>query len=86
MNSREFIYDIKKFNKRKLSELQHKIRTVLKCYTVVDFRLNEDDNTFSFKKNYMIRGVRMEDNKESRGNYTYEELDETKCKIIITIF
>lgn len=57
----------------------------MNCYTISEFKLNETDNTFSFKKNYKINGLRINDNKILTGNYTFEELLEEKCRITITV-
>ena len=85
MTSKEFILDSNRFQSRTLTTLQHKLRVVLKCYTVTDFQLDEGDNSFTFKKSYMIRGVRMNDPKEYAGHYIYQEIEEGKCKVLINV-
>jgi hypothetical protein len=85
MTARDFIIDSKKFNRRKLTELQHKIRTVLKCYTATEFTLNENDNTFTFKKSYRIKGIRIDDPKTHSGTYTIEDLGDGNYKLRIII-
>lgn len=47
----EFTTETKRFNKRIKSDLQHKLRVALKCYTILNFQLNED-KTFSFNAKY----------------------------------
>jgi len=42
-----FEIDKKKFDRRALSEVQHKLRPALKCYTVKQFTLDEE-GIFSF--------------------------------------
>lgn len=85
MTARDFIMEAKVFNKRKLTELQHKLRVVLKCYTVTGFFLNENDNTFTFKKSYMIRGKRLDDQNECSGFYQAEDVGDNKLKIRIVV-
>jgi len=57
----------------------------MNCYTVSEFHMNEDNNTFSFRKNYMINGKRFEDKKILTGNFLVEEIDEQQCRITITV-
>ena len=47
---KDFKIKQKVFRRRKLSTLQHKLRVLMKCYTVVDFDCDEENNSFSFKK------------------------------------
>ena len=82
---KQFILNLNKFRRRTKTELQHKLRVVMNCYTVSEFQLNENDNTFSFRKNYRINGVRLEDKKILTGSYSFEEMEDEKCKIIITV-
>lgn len=57
----------------------------MNCYTISNFQLNENNNTFSFTKNYRINGKRLEDKKTLTGNYTHEIISEEECKITITV-
>lgn len=83
--TKQFIFSYPKFQRRKRTTIQHKLRVVMNCYTVSEFQMNEENRTFSFKKNYMINGKRFEDKKMFTGNYLIEEIDELHCKIIITV-
>ena len=57
----------------------------MNCYTVSDFHLNED-NTFTFKKNYRIHGLRLEGKNTLTGSYLAEAIpEEEQYKIIITV-
>lgn len=47
----EFTVDTKRFNKRIKSDIQHKLRVALKCYTILNFLLNED-RSFTFNAKY----------------------------------
>jgi hypothetical protein len=55
--------------KRLSSTLQHKLRVVMKCYTITDFSINEDNNAFSFNKTNRIRGIVIKDKKKYLGTY-----------------
>ncbi len=83
--AKQFLFNSIKFKRRTKTTIQHKLRVVLKCYTISEFQLNENDNTFSFKKNYKINGKRLEGTKILTGNYSVEEADEEQCKITITV-
>jgi hypothetical protein len=83
--TKQFIFNSSKFQRRKKTTIQHKLRVVMNCYTVRDFQLNENDNTFSFKKNYRINGLRVEDKKTLIGNYSLEEIGDNQCKLTITV-
>ena len=59
--------------KRLSSTLQHKLRVVMKCYTVTNFSINEESNTFSFNKTNRIRGIVIKDKKMYVGSYILME-------------
>ena len=84
MTSREFIVDSNKFDRRTVSEIQHKLRTLLKCYTIIGFILGEN-GTFTFKKSYMIRKCRFYDPKDYIGSYHVESIDGGKYKLFLTV-
>lgn len=83
--TKQFIFSSIKFKRRTKTTIQHKLRVVLNCYTVSEFQFNEHNNTFSFKKNYRINGIRVEGKITLDGRYSVEELDDDKCKITITV-
>ena len=60
----------RKAEKRISSTLQHKLRVVMKCYTVTNFSINEENNTFSFNKTNRIRGIVIKDKKKYLGTYS----------------
>ena len=70
-------FDIKsgEFDKRGRTLVQHKLRVLLKCYTVYDFSLNDIDQTFEFKKSYKIRSVKRKDPKQLSGRYELEDIE-----------
>lgn len=84
-----YVIEKKLFDNRKLSELQHRIRVPLKCYTVTDFKLNED-NTFEFKKtNRVMRsGVKrlIVDSKIHHGAYLAEDLSDKQYRVTLTFY
>ena len=73
-------FKIKKedFEKKPITVFQHKTRVLMRCYTIKDLFLNELTQTFIFKKNHKINGLRMEDPKEYTGRYEIEETDNSK--------
>ena len=87
--SYSFEIEKKKFDKRLLTELQHKIRVPLKCYTIINFILKED-NTFEFNKTWrkMRSGVQhvIPDSKLHHGKYLKEESSEQTYKVTITFY
>ena len=89
MIAREFIIEKKLFLRRKLTILQHKLRVVMKCYTIVNFQLdeneNENENKFSFQKSYRISKVRIDDSNINTGGYSIEEIPTTD-KILLKIY
>jgi|688.fasta_scaffold1572085_1 hypothetical protein len=85
MIAREFIIEKKLFLRRKLTILQHKLRVVMKCYTVVNFQLDDNENKFSFQKSYRISKVRIDDENVNTGGYSIEEIPTTD-KILLKIY
>lgn len=75
MISREFKIDLKTFRRRKLTILQHKLRVVMKCYTITNFVLNDSDNTFSFQKTYRRSGIQFTDSSVSTGKFETIEVE-----------
>jgi hypothetical protein len=85
MIAREFIIEKKLFLRRKLTILQHKLRVVMKCYTVVNFQLNDNENKFSFQKSYRINKVRIDDSNTNTGGYSIEDIPTTD-KVLLKIY
>ena len=88
----EYETDLKRFNKRKKSDLQHKLRVALKCYTIINFNLN-DDNTFTFNakfRDYRTKIVFLPKDKNGQpkiytGKYTQEQFRQGALKIKLEI-
>lgn len=85
MITREFIVEKKLFLRRKLTILQHKLRVVMKCYTVVNFQLDDNESKFSFQKSYRINKVRIDDSNVNTGGYSIEEIPTTD-KVLLKIY
>jgi hypothetical protein len=93
MISYEFTVDVKRFKKRIKSDLQHKIRVALKCYTIFNFELNDSDRTFTFNakyRQYSTKIIFISKNKDGtpktyRGKYDYEQFQNGTVKVIITV-
>jgi hypothetical protein len=87
--SYNYVIEKDKFDNRLLSELQHRIRVPLKCYTVTEFKLKED-NSFEFKKTNrkMFGGnkITINDKNLHHGSYLKEELSETLYRITLTFY
>lgn len=85
MISRNFKISLKTFRRRKLTLLQHKLRVVMKCYTVNNFLLNDADNTFSFQKTFKKSGIQIIDNTVNTGRFEVLESPESD-EIILTVY
>jgi len=65
---RDFKFDKIDFYKKKLTKLQHSLKTFVKCYTIRDFELKEN-NHFVYKKSYKVQSVKIDDEKEYSGKF-----------------
>lgn len=89
----EFSVEIKRFKKRIKSDLQHKLRVALKCYTIFNFELNDVERTFSFNakfRHYSTKIVFIPKNKDGspkvyEGRYDFEQFPEGVVKVYITV-
>lgn len=85
MVGKNFIVDSKKWERRKKTIIQHKLRVVLNCYTVTEFNMDEEARSFSFKKNYRINGRRIEDPKTLTGFYDAQPVGDNQYKLTIVV-
>lgn len=85
MYFKDFKLKKRTFKRRKLSTLQHKLRVLMKCYTVVDFDLDYDTQVFTFKKTHKINGLKMDDPKEYTGRYEVEEVDDENVNLRLIV-
>ena len=77
MISREFKINLKTFRRRKLTLLQHKLRVVMKCYTVNNFTLNDVNNSFSFQKTFKKSGIQINDSNINTGKFEVFEIPDS---------
>ena len=73
MISQRFEISNREAEKRISSTIQHKLRVVMKCYTITDFNIDDLNNSFNFKKTHKIRGILFKDSKIYIGNYLLEK-------------
>jgi len=56
----------------------------MKCYTIIGLELDDEEQSFTFKKSHKINGLRMDDPKEYSGRFEIEDLDdEINLKLIV---
>ena len=86
MVSQSFKIKRSDFEKKPITIFQHKLRVLMKCYTIRELILDEINFTVKFKKSHKINGLKMEDQKEYTGRYEVVEVDnpyEIILKLII---
>ena len=57
----------------------------MKCYTVVDFYLDDENNKFTFKKTHKINGLKMNDPKEYSGRFEETEVDDESLSLRLIV-
>jgi len=82
---KDFKIKKKVFRRRKLSTLQHKLRVLMKCYTVVNFDLDYETQDFIFKKTHKINGLKMNDPKEYFGRYEVCDVDDENINLRLIV-
>jgi hypothetical protein len=85
MISKLFIVKKSDFLKKKLTIIQHKLRVVMKCYTIREFEADEQNKTYSFKVVRRINGVKIESKKELQGSYEIDEVDEDRISLRLKV-
>lgn len=90
MTTKDFIVSEEDFNNKKRTIIQHKIRTMLKCYTVQDFNLSEETKTFTFRQTFRINGIQVVMKKIVEGRYEFsnfldesDNINKTKLTLIV---
>lgn len=78
MITKTFEISTREAEKRLSSTIQHKLRVVLKCYTITNFFLNQEQNSFSFNKTNRIRGIVIKDKNLYQGSFILEKSKELK--------
>ena len=69
MTTKRFVISKREGETRISSTIQHKLRVVLKCYTIKNFNVNQEENTFTFNKTNRIRGIVINDKKLYSGSF-----------------
>lgn len=85
----EYIEDKEIFDRRTLTQLQHKLRVALKCYTITNFKMvefNNFANSFEFKITYRKNKIQFGEDKFHHGSYIKEDLGNSKYKITIYVY
>jgi hypothetical protein len=78
MITKVFKISTREAESRLSSTLQHKLRIVLKCYTITNFFINQEQNSFSFNKTNRIRGIVIKDKNLYQGSFILEKSKEIK--------
>lgn len=73
MITKSFEISKREAEKRLSSTIQHKLRVVLKCYTITNFIINQEQNSFSFNKTNRIRGIVIKDKNLYHGSFILEK-------------
>ena len=68
----------REYNRKFITLIHHKLRVLMKCYTVRDLKIDPDKQVFTFKKSHKINGLTMKDSKEYSGHYEIEEIEGTE--------
>lgn len=84
-------YNVKKelFDRRILTQLQHKLRVALKCYTIKDFKMIDlpgTENGFEFKITYRKNKIQFGEDKIHHGSYIKQDLNGLDYKITIKVY
>ncbi len=82
---KDFKITKKIFRRRKLSTLQHKLRVLMKCYTIVNFEIDDETQVFTFKKTHKINGLKMNDPKDYSGRFEVDEIDDNNVNLRLII-
>lgn len=88
---RPYSYKVNKqiFDKRISTQLQHKLRVALKCYTITNFKFvpNEQfENYFEFKITYRKNKIQFGEDKIHSGSYEKEVIDDNNYMITINVY
>lgn len=86
-----YLYEVEKdvFDRRTLTQLQHKLRVALKCYTIVDFKMVDNEqvpNFFQFKITYRKNKIQFGEDKLHHGSYSKEDSGNSKYIITINVY
>jgi hypothetical protein len=85
----EYVVEKELFDRRTLTQLQHKLRVALKCYTIKDFRMTEREDvsdSFEFKITYRKNKIQFGEDKLHHGSYTKEDAGDLNYKVTIYVY
>jgi len=89
MTSKHFLISSREAENRLSSTIQHKLRIVMKCYTISNFNIENNNNTFSFNKTNRIRGIKLIDKNNYTGSFVLEKnpnpLEDKEYTLIINV-
>ena len=85
MTQQSFLIEEKEYEKRLATLLQHKLRIVVRCYTILNLEIDYDNHTFNFSKSHWIKGFRMDDPKTYNGKYVANKQDGGKIELTIYV-
>lgn len=57
----------------------------MKCYTIVNFDIDDENQAFTFKKTHKINGIKMNDPKEYAGRFEIDEIDDNLVNLRLII-
>lgn len=72
------------FEKKPITILQHKLRVFMKCYTIRDLLLDEENFVITFRKSHKINGIKMQDPKEYNVRYEVQDA-ESPLELIVKL-
>ena len=85
----EYTVEQEIFDRRTLTQLQHKLRVALKCYTIKDFKMIEIPDTvngFEFKITYRKNKIQFGEDKIHHGSYSKEDIGNSNYKVTIYVY
>lgn len=85
----EYTVEKEVFDRRTLTQLQHKLRVALKCYTIKDFKMidyNDISDSFEFKITYRKNKIQFGEDKFHHGSFKKEDAGELNYKVTIYVY
>jgi hypothetical protein len=85
MIQKSYLVKSKGLSNRLTTLIQHKLRNVVKCYSVGDFNLDIEAHTFTFHKIIRVNKTNINGEKVFSGFYTLSNIDDEQCQITIAV-
>lgn len=82
MVTQSFKVKKKDFDRKPYTVFQHLLRTFLKCYTIRDIIIDDQNSMVVFKKSHKINGIKMQDPKEHTVRFEILESEDPKNMIL----